>query len=549
MKLPEIKKPVAYFCSEFAIDNDLPTYSGGLGILAADFLNSAATKHFPTVGIGILYKGKEFIQHITGDGREEKRDSEFDHDSSFLRPTTINGKPLIISLPNPQGEIKVKSYHLRLSDTVVIFFLSTDVDGNPPDWISDMDALYHGDTNSKIRQQILLGVGGIKLLHELKITPNIYHINEGRPGFIIWEIANEIKNKEKISYEEAWKRAKEKIVYTNHTLVPAGNLTYPLNTVKWWAEPYALGYQTDSNTLVKDGTTDNQNFSITQFALNISSKHSAVSKIHEEYCKKEHPDYHWLSITNGVHMERWQDSDFRNEKLSNRDIWDMHMTKKKELMETVVQRTGYGYDCERLVVTWARRLAEYKQPKAIFEDIERLKNILSNSGKPIQLLFAGNSHSADPHAKSIIEEIIKIFSNDLSGHAIFIPNYNISLSNHLTSGSDIWLNTPKGNLEACGTSGMKAISNGVLNCTVLDGWTYEVNWEGIGWILDPNNVANNFYDYLDNEIAPLYYKRNESGLPIAWIERMRKSINLAKNFSSERMFEEYKEKLYQDLPK
>jgi starch phosphorylase len=549
MKLPEIKNPVAYFCSEFAIDNDLPTYSGGLGILAADLLNSAATKHFPMVGIGILYNGREFIQHITGDGREEKRDSEFDHDSSFLRPTTINGKPLILSLPSPSGEIKVKSYHLRLSDTVVIFFLSTNVDGNPPDWITDMDALYHGDTNSKIRQQILLGVGGIKLLHELNITPYIYHINEGRPGFIIWEIANEIKNTEKVSYEEAWKRAKEKIVYTNHTLVPAGNLTYPLSTVKWWAEPFTTDYQTDSNTLVKDGMTDNQNFSITQFALNISSKHSAVSKIHEEYCKREYPGYNWLSITNGVHMERWQDSDFRNEKLSDREIWDMHMTKKKELMETVVKRTGYGYDYERLVVTWARRLAEYKQPKAIFEDIERLKKILASSERPIQLLFAGNSHSADPHAKSIIEEIIKIFSNDLSGHAIFIPNYNISLSNHLTSGSDIWLNTPKGNLEACGTSGMKAISNGVLNCTVLDGWTYEVDWQGIGWVLDPNHIANNFYDYLENEITPLFYKRNENGLPIEWIERMKKSIDLAKKFSSDRMFEEYKEKLYQDLPK
>ena len=163
---------------------------------------------------------------------------------------------------------------------------------------------------------------------------------------------------------------------------------------------------------------------------------------------------------------------------------------------------------------------------------------------PVQLLLAGNSHSADPNAKSIIEEIIRLFATELSGHAIFIPNYNISLANHLVSGSDLWLNTPKGNLEACGTSGMKAISNGVLNCTVLDGWTYEVDWQGVGWILDPEKVAESFYNILETEIVPLYYQRDQNNPPQGWIERMRQSIEVSKNFSAEKMFEEYKERLY-----
>jgi len=235
---------------------------------------------------------------------------------------------------------------------------------------------------------------------------------------------------------------------------------------------------------------------------------------------------------------------FRKEIISDRQIWDLHMTKKKELVETVIQRTGFGYDPERLVITWARRLAEYKQPKIIFTDLERLKKIVENSTMPVQLLFAGNTHSADPNAKSIIEEIIKIFSTELSGHAIFVPNYNVSLANHLTSGSDIWLNTPQGNLEACGTSGMKAISNGVLNCTVLDGWTYEVDWEGAGWVLDPKNVAENLYDLLEKEITPLFYTRNADGLPDKWIGRMRESITIAKKFGAERMLEDYKKYLY-----
>ncbi len=535
--------PVAFLSAEFAIDNDLPIYAGGLGILAADLINAAATAHYPMIGIGIVYKGKEFVQHITGEGKEEKRDSEFDHDASFLRPTTERGNVIEFTIPSPTGPVKVKSYHLRVSDATILFLLSTDVDGNPPEWITDMDALYHGDANSQIRQQILLGVGGARLLEILNIKPKVFHINEGRPEFVIWEIAHQIAKDKEISYEKAWKLAKDKIVYTNHTLVAAGNPHYPLETVKFWAKPFADENKIDVDILIKDGIKGN-NFSITDFALNISKKHSAVSKIHGDYTKRDFPDFNWEVITNGVHLNRWQDSDYRKEGVTDKEIWDQHIIKKRELVETVIQRTGFGYDPNRLVVTWARRLAEYKQPKLIFSDIQKLHSILSNSDRPVQLLFAGNSHSADPNAKSLIEEVIKIFANELNGYAIFVPNYNISLANHLTSGSDIWLNTPKGNLEACGTSGMKAISNGVLQCTVLDGWTYEVNWDGIGWVLDPNNVANDFYLKLDTDIAPMFYEKNAEGLPVKWIEKMRRSIELSNRFSAERMLEDYKRLMY-----
>ena len=544
MRLNEIKEPVAFFCNEFALDNDLPTYSGGLGILAGDIVNSAATTHFPMVGIGILYKGKEFNQHITGEGREEKRDSEVDHDTSFLRTTTVDGKPLVLTLDIKNQKVQFKSYHIRLSDTTIVFLLSTDVDGTPPEWITDMDALYHGDTNSLIRQQILLGIGGLKLLNALDISPRIYHINEGRPCLLIWQLVENLIEKEKMNFSQAWKAAIKKIVYTNHTLVAAGNLTYPSATIAWWAESFADKLNVDTNELIKDGLTDPQTFSITQFALNISNKHSSVSKVHSQYCEREWQQYDWIAITNGVNMDRWQDSDFRSGNLSEQGIWDLHLTKKRELMTTVIKRTGFGYDPDKLIVAWSRRLAEYKQPKAIFKDIERLKTILTNKDRPIQLLFAGNSHSADPNAKSIIEEIIDLFTDELSGSAIFVPNYNISLANHLTSGVDLWLNTPKGNLEACGTSGMKAISNGVLNCTVLDGWTYEVDWNDTGWIVDPNNVAESFYYLLEHEISPLYYERNADGYPSKWIQRMKRSIAISKYFSSERVLEDYKNFLY-----
>ena len=536
--------PIAFFCAEFGIDNELPTYAGGLGILAGDIISQAADENFPMIGIGILYKGKGFIQHITGDGREEQRDSQFDHDTSFLRPTTINGKPLIIKLLFNQEEVLIKAYHVRLGEKTILYFLSTDVDGNPPEWISDMDAVYRGDINSQIRQQLILGIGGVRLLKALNIKPRIYHINEGRPGFLIWELVKNIIEEEKVEFNDAWKRACDKIVYTNHTLVRAGNLEYPVEMIRNWAKHFSQNLGIDAELLIKDGLINAQTFSITLFALNISRKKNAVSKIHYENSKKDWPDYKWDYVTNGIYLPRWQDSDFRKNELNDRGIWDLHMAKKHELSTSVLQRTGIGYDPNRLVITWSRRLADYKQPRAIFANIDRLKNIIQNQDKPVQILFSGNSHTADPNAKNIIEEIIRNMSTKLSGSAIFVPNYNISLANHLTSGSDVWLNTPKGNLEASGTSGMKAISNGVLNCTVLDGWTYEADWTNIGWILDATNVSESFYTVLENEIIPLYYDRDKNGLPVKWIERMKESINIAKNFSTQRVLAEYQEKIY-----
>ena len=543
MYLPNVKSPVAYMCPEFAIDNDLPTYAGGLGVLAGDLINSAATQHFPMVGIGILYKGTDFIQQINHKGEEEKRHSEFDHDTSFLRPTTINGKQVKVELTVPEGKVFAKSYHIRLSDTTVLFFLSTNVDGNPQEWISDMDRLYGGDENGQIRQQILLGVGGYRLLKALDIKPRLYHLNEGRAGFVIWEIIADLMDNQKLSFEDAWIQAKDNIVYTNHTLVAAGNPTYSKGSVEWWAKPYSDKIGVDTYKLIEDGIKDDR-FSITDFALKISSKQSAVSQVHGKYAKEQYPEYDWIPITNGVHMPRWQDSDFRDPKITIKKMWELHKAKKIELMQSVVKRTGIGYDPDRLVISWARRLAGYKQPKAIFEDIKKLKLIVTNPERPVQILYAGNSHSADPQAKSIIEEIIGLFSTELSGHAIFVPNYNISLANHMTSGSDLWLNTPKGNLEASGTSGMKAVSNGVLNCTVLDGWTYEVDWKDVGWTLDPDKVTEDFYDKLEKEIAPMYYDRNTDGCPEKWCERMKRSIKISELYSADRMLEQYEELLY-----
>lgn len=544
MVFPKNYSPIVYLSSEFALDSDLPTYAGGLGVLAGDLMKEAADENFAMVGIGILYKGKTFVQHITGAGKEEKRDSQFDHDTSFLRQTTKAGKPLVIELSFFGQAIKVKSYHIRLSDVTTLIFLSTDVDGNPPEWINDMDALYRGDTDSQIRQQILLGVAGQRVLAALGIKPKLYHINEGRPEFVSWELVADVLQKDSPSVVDAFKAVREKIVYTNHTLVSAGNLEYPSEALKRWAGEFVRekGLAVDPWEFVKYGDK-NGSFSITRFALEISSKHSAVSKVHGKEAEKSWPDYEWVAITNGVHMNTWQDSDFRRSP-DDAKLWEIHMARKHELAQTVLARTGFGFDPNRIIISWARRLAEYKQPLAIFEDITRLKALVTNPQKPVQLLYAGNSHSADPRAKEIVEKIIEIASTELSGHLIFIPNYNTTLANHLVSGSDVWLNTPKGNLEASGTSGMKAAANGVLNCTVVDGWTYEVDWLGAGWTLDPANVSESFYKILEYEIIPQYYDCSKDGLRHCWIQMMKQSLKIAENYSTQRMLSEYKKYLY-----
>lgn len=535
-------KPVVYLSAEFAIDSELPTYAGGLGVLAGDIIKQAADEDREMIGIGILYKGKHFIQHITREGKEEKRDSQFDHDASFLRPTTnSSGKPLIITLEVPGNTILIKSYHIRLSDNTVLIFLSTDVDGNPQEWRDDVNALYSGDQNSQIRQQIILGIGGYKIVQALKLKPIKYHFNEGRPIFLFWELVQSLCVKGR-SFDAAVDEASNSVVYTNHTLVDAANLKFPLDLVKPYAVPYADFAHVSVDDYLQRGN-DNGVFSITKYALAVSSKHSAVSKLHCKLASEKWSDKKWNCVTNGIHMPTWQDSDFRKSHLTDEDIWNLHMSKKVELERSVVERTGFGYDPQRLVITWARRLAEYKQPFALFTDIARLKALVSNPGKEIQILYAGNAHGHDERIKSIIEKIIEIASNELSGHVIFIPNYNISLANHLVSGSDIWLNTPQYGLEASGTSGMKALSNGVLNMTVADGWAQEVSWNEMGWELQPENIPDQVYSLLEQEVCPMYYERSNV-IPTEWVKKMRLSIETSRNFSTERVLEEYYKYLY-----
>ncbi|KKQ73811.1 MAG: Phosphorylase [Candidatus Woesebacteria bacterium GW2011_GWB1_38_5b] len=311
-------KSVAYFCAEFGIDSNTPTYAGGLGILAGDTLKEAADRDYPMTGIGLLYQGKMFIQRINQDGWQTEEVSLYDPASACLRRVTQGGKPMYVVANFGGQEIYITSYQIRVGDHTNLYLLTSDSHKNPDDWRSIMSADYWGDPETQIRQQLVLGIGGVKLLEKLKIKTDYYHFNEGRPCFAVWEIISQLMSNSKLSFEEALVEAKEKIIYTNHTLLKSGNLQYSTDLVKKYAESFAQSMNINSDQLISAGKLEDQSqFGITQYSMNISSKITAVSKIHGELCQKQWPAVKWSAITNGVHLPSWQNTHFRDPNLSN----------------------------------------------------------------------------------------------------------------------------------------------------------------------------------------------------------------------------------------
>ncbi len=538
--------PVAYFCSEFAIKSSLPTYAGGLGVLAGDTIKEADDQKFPMVALGLLYRGEGAGQTITDDGSQIEIDLHFDPLSEGLEHVYLDNMPLFIKVHLTQIDVWTRCWKETLPNGTILYLLDTETDQNQMQERNITHALYCGTAEAIVKQQLILGIGGVKLLHALGIYPSLYHINEGRPAFLHWQLIRNFMDSHGYSYETAAKQAIEKTVYTNHTLVGAGNPGYNIHLLKMYGQYYADKMGISIDTLLEKGINngDNEIFDITRFALNVSHKASAVSQFHYVLSQKSWPEYNWQWITNGIHMPTWQDPEIRNCNLENDDLWQIHQKKKVELMEYVKFLTGYGYDPNRLVITWARRIAEYKQLDKLFDDINRLERIIKNLDKPVQLLVCGKAHVYDTRGKMIIQETLHYLKNQLNGYALFIPNYNLDLASRLVKGCDVWLNNPAFGMEASGTSGMKAIANGVLHFTVPDGWSGEVDWQGTGWTIDPQHVSASIYNLLEYEIAPLFYKRDPPNIPQEWLNRMKKSISLAQKYSSSRMFNEYKEKLY-----
>lgn len=519
--------PVAYFCAEFGIDSNLPTYAGGLGILAGDTLLEAAQQDFPMIGVGLLYQGRQFLQEFNDEGWQQEDSSPFQAENThIIRLIEKKGQKIELNIRFFGQEVKIQAYQQRLGPVTTLYLLTSDVEGNPEDWRNIMSAEYCCGDETQLRQQLVLGIGGVKLLDKLNIKPRIYHFQEGRPIFAHWEMLRKGK--------------KQKIAYTNHTLVPDGNLIYNVDLVRSYADSFAHEHNLNADELIEPGLINEKGFSITKYGLEIADSVSAVSKLHGKLCQENWPQYDWKVITNGVHLPRWQAHNFKNPSLSEHQLWQEHVKQKNELARVVLKRSGFSYDPNRLVIGWARRISGYKQVERIFEDIDRLEKIVKNSGRPIQILIAGKAHPGDNRGKKCIQDVMKLMTKYLSGYALFIPNYDIALASYLVKGVDVWLNTPQYGKEACGTSGMKAASNGVLNASVADGWVAEANLTNSGWIIDHTRLSDHLYELIESEISPLFYVEDKS----KWITRMRESIKLAQKFSSSRMLEEYEKLLY-----
>jgi alpha-glucan phosphorylase-like protein len=545
-----LEHPIAYFCAEYGLEAGLPIYAGGLGILAGDTLKAAVDANLPFTAIGLLYRGEDAKQSITEDGDQIEEDFHFDPHSVGLEPVHIDDQPLYIKVHMTKVDVWMKCWKKQLSNNVVLYLLDTETEQNHLEERTITHALYHGTEDSQFKQMLLLGIGGVKLLHALNIHPSHYHVNEGRPAFLHWQQIRANMDMHGMAYPEAKKAAIEKTVYTNHTLVGAGNPGYPTGLVKIYGQYYADKMGVQIEELLKDGieNDDQETFRVTRFALNVSRKASGVSQIHYALSEKQWPEYKWVGITNGIHKGTWQAENIHQMQeqgfQDDHALWQAHQQNKKNLAEFVQQQTGFGYDPNRMVISWARRIAGYKQLGSIFEDVERLRDILSNKERPVQLLISGKAHFGDTHGKALLKQIITYLQQQLAGYALYIPNYNIDIAKQLVQGSDVWLNTPEKDKEASGTSGMKAISNGVLQMSVNDGWVPEVDWQAKGWILDHTNLSESIYQTLEHQAVPLYFDRNSTGLPETWLKMMRASIEESNTFSAARMLQEYQDLLY-----
>ncbi len=540
------ENPVAYFSAEFAIHNGLPIYAGGLGVLAGDILKSAADLGIHMAGVGLLYKGEEARQKITLEGNQEENNFDYIPENEgleLIRDAT--GQPLFVKVHLTQVDVWLQIWRYKIGETVNLYLLDPDNPYNHSHERRLAYALYAGTQEEIIKQQLVLGIGGVKALKVLKIEPALYHVNEGRPSFLHWQLIRSVMDDKGVSYRTAKKNALEQTVYTNHTVVAAGNQTYDLDLMKAYTKYYAGKMGISVNDLLKDGLDKQGRFDVTLFALNTSGRASSVSQPHFKVCKKNWPKYNWVNITNAVHFPTWHDSRL-NSDLGDEELWQAHLDAKRKTQELIAARTGFNYDPNKLVIAWARRFASYKQPDLLFRDLSRLQDIALSTNRPVQILVAGKAHVFDTEGKSMIREIIGHMSRELRGNALFIPDYNMEMGAALTRGSDVWLNTPRKGEEASGTSGMKAISNGVLQVTSDDGWAEEVDWsdESTGWVIDHKEMEYNLFDLIENKVIPTFYHRNEKDLPTKWLKMMRRSIELSPQYNAERMMEEYCTKLY-----
>ena len=522
---------VAYFCMEFGLSEEFPIYAGGLGILAGDFIKSAHDLMLPVIGVGLRWARGYSRQRLGDDGLPV---SEF----PAYRADALEDTGVRVRVRVAMREVEARVWRTERWGNAPLLLLEPVATRDA--WITTR--LYDPSFDCRVAQEILLGVGGVRALRKLGVAVDTYHFNEGHAAFAGVElIAERMAAGE--TFEQARAAVREQIVFTTHTPVAAGNEVHAL------AELRRLGACCE---LVdwEMRQIGGDPFNMTVAGLRLSRRSNAVSELHAEVSRTMWRDVEHaseiLAITNGVHAPTWQDGRIRDAVATPEDVWARHQHLKGELLDLVAVRTGARLDPGVLTVGFARRAASYKRSSLIFHDPDRIMALLE--GRQLQLVFAGKAHPDDEVGRQIIGDLVAMARRHPQAVS-FVPDYDMALGRALTRGADVWLNNPIRPLEACGTSGMKAAMNGVLNCSILDGWWPEACEHGVnGWAIGdttsgmPEQDARDaaaLYDVLEREVIPAYADRGR------WVGMMQASIAMAQErFSSDRMCREYFERLY-----
>jgi starch phosphorylase len=599
------KCTVAYFSAEYGLQHSLPFYAGGLGFLAGDFLKECSDIGIPLVGVGFMYPQGYLRQMISPDGWQMGACEILDRENAPIRKIVdSNGNPITIKVPIMDPPINLEVWKVQVGKTR-LYLIDTSSEANEPPNRVISDRLYTGDIERRLRQEIVLGIGGVRILEALGEKYSVLHLNEGHPAFAVLERIRMLVESG-LSYQDAFEFVRGTTVFTTHTPVPAGHDIFAHQLLDKYLGSYLPSMDLSREEFFRLGTNPVKpdGFNMTAFALRTSEYHNAVSKKHGEVSRKMWQQI-WPErslervpidyVTNGVHVPSWidrrlgdvifnrylgrtwlEEHDQRRiwgliDDIPDHELWRHHQTMKRLLIEKIRERarnkwlssesdpnlvmaSGIMLDTAALTLGFARRFASYKRPTLLLQDLARLKSILNDPWRPVQLIFAGKAHHDDQQSKLLLQQVFNASKNPaFGGRVAFVEDYDELLAQYMVHGVDVWVNNPLPPMEASGTSGMKASLNGVPQLSILDGWWIEGYNGKNGWAVSgaeegPNRDAKDaaaIYELLEKDIVPLFYNIDEDGVSHGWVQVMKETIKMSgPNFSARRMAKEYMEKFY-----
>ena len=527
-------RPIAYFCAEYALNSELSIYAGGLGVLAGDYVRESGDRGIPLVAVGIYYSKGFTHKELSPEGRVVDLDNGKNAEEAGLKVVkNEKGEDVLVTVPIGDRKVWVKAW-LWEYKSAKVYLLDTKTDANSEQDQHITETLYTTDKETRLKQEMILGIGGLRMLFKMNYHPTIYHFNEGHSAFLIYELIHHEMVEHGLNFEMAREKVKLHVLFTNHTLVPAGNDVFSNDLVSLELSHYAEEVEIPIKELVDLGLVQqSSSFSMTMLAMRSAGKINAVSKLHAIKAKEIWTDHPMQAITNGIHLPTW-------DRIGDEEIWLAHRENKRKLIKIIEDQTGTIWEEKAIILGWARRIVRYKRPLALVERLKQFSEMARDNERPVHVVFAGISHPADDDGKEILEELQYRLTADLKGVAVYLPHYNLNLARIMVAGSDVWINTPVVGFEACGTSGMKAALNGVLPMSTRDGWVDEVEMLGIGWALPDNDLTDQMLETLKEKILPLYYRRNLAGIPEDWVKMMRNARELIRNeFSMTRALRQY----------